>query len=70
MMKCNVFCVYLGDRELYCPKCRKVTLLDEHGVDALPMNYALKDIVEAMPEDASTFSPSTPVTMYGHSLAG
>ena len=47
-----------------------MTLLGEGGVNALPINYDLKDIVEVMPEDTGSFSPSTPVLAFGRSLAG
>lgn len=51
-----------ASNKLQCPKCRKVTYLDENGIDALPSNYALKDIIDILPlEDPTTFSPSTPV---------
>lgn len=68
-------CVYVHyvhvDTELHCPKCRKVTSLSDGGVDSLPVNYALKDVIEVMPDDAAlSFSPSTPVTSLGHSLGG
>lgn len=36
------------------------------GIEALPVNYALKDIVEVLPlaEDIPTFPPTTPVLAY------
>ena len=37
-----------------------MTVLDGGGISALPSNYALNDILEVLPEDTSTFSPSTP----------
>ncbi len=58
---------FLGERELHCPRCRKITFLDDGGVEALPINYDLQGVVEAMPED---FSPSTPVLAFGQALLG
>ena len=64
------FVLPVVDFELYCPKCRKVTTLGLGGVDDLPVNYALQDVVEVMPTDESisSISPSTPLTSLGHSL--
>ena len=55
------FCV--GSDELHCPKCRVVTRLPGGGVTSLPMNYALREVAEAL-EDEITLAP--PLGSMGH----
>jgi hypothetical protein len=49
------------DNRLDCPKCRKVTYLGNGGIDALPSNYALNDLLEILPPDDTSSFPSTPI---------
>ena len=51
-----------GINELHCPKCRIVTHLDPGGVSFLPINYALKEVAEALEDD---ITPSPPTSL-GH----
>lgn len=53
----------LGLDELHCPKCRVVTRLPEGGVFNLPINYALKEVAEALEDD---ITPSPPSSMGHH----
>ncbi len=48
-----------------------MTSLGPGGVEDLPVNYALNDVIEVMPDDSvNSFSPSTPLTSLGPSLGG
>lgn len=48
-----IILLMLGDDELHCPKCRIITHLDPGGVRFLPINYALKEVAEALEDDIS-----------------
>ena len=49
----------VGDNELHCPKCRVVTYLQSGGVANLPINYALKEVAEALEDEISPSPPSS-----------
>ena len=53
----------LGSGEVHCPKCRVATQLPPGGVAALPTNYALREVAEAL-EDDVTLAP--PLGSMGH----
>lgn len=62
-MVCTYLCIPLASDELHCPKCRVVTRLPGDGVVGLPMNYALREVAEAL-EDEITMVP--PLGSMGH----
>ncbi len=47
----------LGSDEVHCPKCRVVTQLPPGGVAALPTNYALREVAEALEDDVALAPP-------------
>jgi hypothetical protein len=47
----------LGSDDVHCPKCRVVTQLPPGGVAALPTNYALREVAEALEDDVALAPP-------------
>ena len=56
---CTCHVRLLGTSELHCPKCRVVTTLRSGGVIHLPINYALKEVAEALEDEPSPSPPSS-----------
>jgi len=43
--------VFLGDSQIRCPLCNKVTHLGHNGIESLSKNFAIEQVVDAMPPE-------------------